>query len=313
MSCWVEHEQRRTLTTGSFRGRWRTARQGRSPTDRLSWGDARNGVLSALSGSARLPCGSAVRESHRRRSMRLPGQSTQTGSIRLIATETQRSPLRSPALRGGVSQSFDTLSELEAARVNSNFAVDNAVSGSANRHNSTAPDLARHRQPEHQSIPALGGGGTSGEDGTPGWSAELNIEYRDPDAGTDPQFGIIIETGSERALEFEHLDEDDHTYLRGLIAGTLIRIGTHHNNLFTVDQCDAYRRDAKPRAGRRSRVPTRSSPIRMITAYGSPRRAPVRTGPMALELRPQARSSRFRRRSHPTSRSLSRPLGKTLW
>ena len=77
-----------------------------------------------------------------------------------------------------------------------------------------------------QAIAALAGDGTAGDDGTPGWSAELNIEYRDPDAGTDPQFGIVIETGSERALEFEHLDEDDHTYLRGLIAGTLIRIGT---------------------------------------------------------------------------------------
>ena len=55
-----------------------------------------------------------------------------------------------------------------------------------------------------------GGGGDDGEDGTPGWSAELNIEYRDPDAGTDPQFGIVIESGSERALEFEHLSDDDH-------------------------------------------------------------------------------------------------------
>ena len=75
---------------------------------------------------------------------------------------------------------------------------------------------------------------TVGSDGTPGWSAEITIEYRDPDAGTDPQFGIVIESGSERALEFEHLSDDDHDYLRGLIAGTLIRIGTHHNNLFTV-------------------------------------------------------------------------------
>ena len=75
---------------------------------------------------------------------------------------------------------------------------------------------------------------TVGSDGTPGWSAEITIEYRDPDSGTDPQFGIVIESGSERALEFEHLSDDDHDYLRGLIAGTLIRIGTHHNNLFTV-------------------------------------------------------------------------------
>ena len=89
---------------------------------------------------------------------------------------------------------------------------------------------------------------TVGSDGTPGWSAEITIEYRDPDAGTDPQFGIVIETGSERALEFEHLSDDDHDYLRGLIAGTLIRIGTHHNNLFTVSRRDPHRRHTEPRA-----------------------------------------------------------------
>ena len=91
-----------------------------------------------------------------------------------------------------------------------------------------------------------GGDDGDGADGAPGWSADLTIEYRDPDAGTDPQFGIVIETGSERALEFEHLDEADHTYLRGLISGTLIRIGSHAGNLFTVDRVTHSRRHSEP-------------------------------------------------------------------
>ena len=184
---------------------------GTVPTARLS-GATLVGVLEVLSGASRLDA-DALKNL-------ITAINASTGLIDLDRLGTGTKSVET-CLRG--DQSFGAINPVVVS-------VADAEAGTSTARRTWTP------QRVGQAIAALAGDGTSGEDGTPGWSAELNIEYRDPDAGTDPQFGIVIETGSERALEFEHLDEDDHTYLRGLISGTLIRIGVHHNNLFTVDR-----------------------------------------------------------------------------
>ena len=173
---------------------------GTVPTARLS-GATLVGVLEALSGSARLD-GDALKNL-------IDAINASSGLIDLDRLGTGTKSVET-CLRG--DQSFGAINPVVVS-------VADAEAGTSTARRTWTPERVG------QAIAALAGDGTSGEDGTPGWSAELNIEYRDPDAGTDPQFGIVIESGSERALEFEHLDEDDHTFLRGLISGTLIRIG----------------------------------------------------------------------------------------
>ena len=92
-----------------------------------------------------------------------------------------------------------------------------------------------------QAIAALAGDGTSttGPAGPPGWSASIDAAYRDPDSGVLPQFEIIIASGGTRIIELDHLNDDDARYVTEMIEGTIIQIGEHSGNRFTVD-ADAY-------------------------------------------------------------------------
>ena len=75
----------------------------------------------------------------------------------------------------------------------------------------------------------------TGADGSPGWSASIDAAYRDPDSGVLPQFEIIVLSGGRRIIEFDHLNDDDNRYVREMIEGTIIQIGTHSGDRFTVD------------------------------------------------------------------------------
>ena len=88
-----------------------------------------------------------------------------------------------------------------------------------------------------QAIGALAGDGTSttGAAGSPGWSASIDAAYRDPDSGVLPQFEIIVLSGGRRIIEFDHLNADDNRYVTEMIEGTIIQIGTHSGDRFTVD------------------------------------------------------------------------------
>ena len=88
-----------------------------------------------------------------------------------------------------------------------------------------------------QAIAALAGDADSvtGADGPPGWSASIDAAYRDPDSGVLPQFEIIVLSGGRRIIEFDHLNADDNRYITEMIEGTIIQIGTHSGDRFTVD------------------------------------------------------------------------------
>ena len=75
----------------------------------------------------------------------------------------------------------------------------------------------------------------TGTAGAPGWSGDLQIDYRDPDSGVLPQFEIVIGSGDTRILEFDHLSDDDEAYVRSIIPGVIIQIGSHGGARFTVD------------------------------------------------------------------------------
>ena len=90
-----------------------------------------------------------------------------------------------------------------------------------------------------QAIGALAGdgtgSGTAGAAGPPGWSASIDAAYRDPDSGVLPQFEIIVLSGGRRIIEFDHLNADDNRYVTEMIEGTIIQIGEHGGDRFTVD------------------------------------------------------------------------------
>ena len=90
-----------------------------------------------------------------------------------------------------------------------------------------------------QAIGALAGdgtgSGTAGAAGSPGWSAAIDAAYRDPDSGVLPQFEIIVLSGGRRIIEFDHLNADDNRYVTEMIEGTIIQIGEHGGDRFTVD------------------------------------------------------------------------------
>ena len=90
-----------------------------------------------------------------------------------------------------------------------------------------------------QAIGALAGdgtgSGTAGAAGAPGWSAAIDAAYRDPDSGVLPQFEIIVLSGGRRIIEFDHLNADDNRYITEMIEGTIIQIGEHGGDRFTVD------------------------------------------------------------------------------
>ena len=54
-------------------------------------------------------------------------------------------------------------------------------------------------------------------------------------SGVLPQFEIIVLSGGRRIIEFDHLNADDNRYITEMIEGTIIQIGSHNGDRFTVD------------------------------------------------------------------------------
>ena len=66
------------------------------------------------------------------------------------------------------------------------------------------------------------------------WLTELRLDFREPKAGTEPQFRIIIvsnPTTHDQILEFSNLADDDESFIESILQGTVINVG---GNLFTV-------------------------------------------------------------------------------
>ena len=63
------------------------------------------------------------------------------------------------------------------------------------------------------------------------WLTELRLDYRNPQAGPEPQFIILQFSASERGLDFEHLTAIDRTFVENIAVGDVIGVG---GSLFTV-------------------------------------------------------------------------------
>ena len=63
------------------------------------------------------------------------------------------------------------------------------------------------------------------------WRHELRLDYREPQAGVEPQFRILAVVGLTRIIEFANLAADDQTFIRDVPVGAVISVG---GALFTV-------------------------------------------------------------------------------
>ena len=63
------------------------------------------------------------------------------------------------------------------------------------------------------------------------WLTDLRLDYRDPEAGVEPQFSVVFGAGSQRFLEFHGLSESDQTFIRSVPAGAVVEL---QKSLFTV-------------------------------------------------------------------------------
>ena len=66
------------------------------------------------------------------------------------------------------------------------------------------------------------------------WLTELHLDFRNPQAGTEPQFHVLIvsiPTTHDRILEFSNLTDDDANFIRSIIQNTIINI---EGSFFTV-------------------------------------------------------------------------------
>ena len=57
------------------------------------------------------------------------------------------------------------------------------------------------------------------------WRHELRLDYREPQAGVEPQFRILAVAGLTRIIEFSHLDADDQTFISDVPTGAVISVG----------------------------------------------------------------------------------------
>ena len=66
------------------------------------------------------------------------------------------------------------------------------------------------------------------------WLTELRLDFREPQAGTEPQFHILFvatPTTHNRILEFSHLTDDDADFIRSIIQGAVVNVD---GQFFTV-------------------------------------------------------------------------------
>ena len=63
------------------------------------------------------------------------------------------------------------------------------------------------------------------------WRHELRLDYREPQAGVEPQFRVLAVVGLTRIIEFSHLEADDQVFIRDVPDGSIISVG---GALFTV-------------------------------------------------------------------------------
>ena len=65
------------------------------------------------------------------------------------------------------------------------------------------------------------------------WRHELRLDYRNPQAGIEPQFILVQFSGAERGLDFEFLLENDRRFIRQVAVGDVVSVD---GSLFTVSQ-----------------------------------------------------------------------------
>ena len=71
------------------------------------------------------------------------------------------------------------------------------------------------------------------------WLTELRLDFRQPRAGTEPQFLILFvatPTTHNQILEFSHLNAADSDFIRSIVNGAVVNV---NGNLFTVFSYEA--------------------------------------------------------------------------
>ena len=66
------------------------------------------------------------------------------------------------------------------------------------------------------------------------WLTELRLDFREPQASTEPQFHVLIvggQTTHDRILEFSQLNDADADFIRSIVAETVVNV---HGSSFTV-------------------------------------------------------------------------------
>ena len=64
------------------------------------------------------------------------------------------------------------------------------------------------------------------------WLAELRLDYREPQAGVEPQFRVLTVQGLNRILEFQNLDDADADFIREVEANSVVNVV---GRFFTVE------------------------------------------------------------------------------
>ena len=63
------------------------------------------------------------------------------------------------------------------------------------------------------------------------WLTEIRLDYREPQAGTEPQFHLVQGTGNLRFLEFRNLSAGDAAFIRAVHSDTVVNVD---GKFFTV-------------------------------------------------------------------------------